>query len=107
MDILVAISRKRRFPVLRRFLLLSLLAVALVGFVKGQGISQKIEIVKYPVPGSPDAAGEIKTEEQRKVLDDFYQSKILEKIDHAAVTNSASEQANLAADQCVWVSERL
>jgi hypothetical protein len=79
----------------------------LVGFVKGQGVIQKIEIVKYPVPGSPDAAGEIKTEEQRKVLEDFYQSKVLEKIDHAAVTNSASEQAGLAADQCVWVSERL
>jgi hypothetical protein len=40
--------------------------------------------------GSPDAAGEIRTDDQRKVLEDFYQSKVLEKLDHAAVTTSGS-----------------
>src|ERR1700722_5812644 len=92
---------------IRKILPLVLMAIACAGFLRGQGIAEKIEIVKYPVPGSPDAAGEIKTAEQRKVLDDFYQSKVLEGLDHAAVTNSGSAHASLVADQCVWVSERL
>jgi hypothetical protein len=93
---------------LRKILPLTLIAIAFAGgFLKGQGTSGKTEIVKYPVPGSPDAAAEIRTEEQRKVLDDFYQSKVLEKLDHAAVTNSSLEHNSLVADQIVWVSERL
>src|ERR1700676_4294512 len=92
---------------IRRILPLTLIAIAFAGFLKGQGTTEKIEIVKYPVPGSPDAAGEIKTEEQRKVLDDFYQSKVLEKLNDVALTNSDSGTDNLLADQVVWVSERL
>jgi hypothetical protein len=99
--------KEEELPMIRRVLPLALMAIACAGFVRGQGTTEKIEIVKYPVPGSPDAAGEIKTAEQRKVLDDFYQSKVLEELDHAAVTNSGSAHANLLADQVVWVSERL
>lgn len=94
----------------KRILLVTVIAVALggfAGFLMGQATTDKIEIVKYPVAGSPDAAGEIKTPEQRKVLDDFYQSKVLEKLDHAAVANSSPEHNSLVADQIVWVSERL
>ena len=54
----------------RRIVLLPLLAVALVGFVKGT-TEKKVEIVKYPLPGSEDTVGEVETKEARKVLDDF------------------------------------
>src|ERR1700687_1651057 len=80
--------QKRRVPVTRRIVLLPLLAVALVGFVKGT-TEKKVEIVKYPVPGSEDTVGEVETKEARNVLDDFYQSKVLEEQGQALERNDA------------------
>jgi hypothetical protein len=100
--------QRRSVSMARRLLLLPLLAVALVGVAKGQGTTEKkVEIVKYPVPGSEDAVAEVKTEEARRVLDDFYHSGALEDLHQAAVKNDPAANDRLIADQVVWVAERL
>ena len=91
----------------RRTLLLPLLAVVLVGLVEGQGgTEKKVEVVKYPVPGSEDATGEVESKEARKVLDDFYQSKVQEELHQAALTNDEDALDRIIADQQVTNDER-
>ena len=83
------------------------MTVALVGFAKGQGTTdKKVELVKYPVPGSEDAVGEVESEEARKVLDDFHQSKVEEQLHQAALANDADKFDHLLADQVAWTTER-
>ena len=90
----------------RRILLLSV-GVALVGSARTLDSAEKgVEIVKYPVPGSEDAVGEVDSEASRKVLDDFYKSHVLDDVHRAAVTNDAAVNDRLLADRIVWVSER-
>jgi Domain of unknown function (DUF4440) len=91
--------------VTRRIVLLPLLAVALVGFVKGT-TEKKVELVRYPLPGSEDTVGEVETKQARKVLDDFYQSKVLDEGIQIAMSNDAAARGRLIADQAVRVSER-
>jgi ketosteroid isomerase-like protein len=91
--------------VTRRIALLPLLAVALVGFVKGT-TEKKVEVVKYPIPGSEDTVGEVETKEARKVLDDFYRSKVTDEFAQAAKSNDAAAVVSLMPDQVVWVTER-
>jgi hypothetical protein len=72
----------------------------MAGFSERQGNTQnKVEIVKYPMPGSEDTVGEVRTKEDRKVLDDFYQSKVAEAYGHGA-------DDPLQAEQAVFVSVR-
>jgi len=86
--------------VTRRILLFALLTVVMVGFAKGQGTTQKkVEIVKYPMPGSEDTVGIVDSTESRKILDDFYQSKVAELYGHGA-------DDPLQAEQAIFVSER-
>jgi hypothetical protein len=92
--------------VTRRVLLLPLLAVALVGLVRGT-TEKKVEIVKYALPGSEDAIGEVETKEARKVLDDFYQSKVLSDQLQATINGDSSGRGRDVADQAVFVTERL
>lgn len=92
----------------RRMLLVPLMGVALsasVGILGGAG--KGVEIVKYPVPGSEDAVGEVDSEASRKVLDDFYKSHVLDDVHRSAVTNDSALTDSLLADHVVWVSERL
>jgi hypothetical protein len=89
------------------YLMFFALAIALVGSVKGQDSGQnKVEFIKYPVPGSEDATGEIQTPEDRELLNDFYQSRVQEQLHQAVMTNDAAKFAPLLADQMTWVSER-
>ena len=90
----------------KRILLLTAVSVAgFAGFLAGQVTTEKkMEIVKYPLPGSEDTVGEVKTQAQRKVLDDIVQSKVLET--QVAVRNDADARGRLMADQAVQVSER-
>ena len=92
----------------RRTLLVPLLAVALVGLATGQSATEKkVEIVKYPgIPSAEDAAGEVQSEAARKVLDDFYQSKILVEEHEAAVTNDPAIWDRVLADRLVDNNER-
>ena len=87
---------------------LLVLMIALLWSVMAAGVVEKgVEIVKYPVPGSEDAAGEVDSEASRKVLEDFYHSHVLDDVHKAAVTNDAAINDRLLADRVVWVSERL
>src|SRR5579862_9000991 len=84
----------------RQILLIALSTVIMVGFVRGQGTTQKkVEIVKYPMPGSEDTVGIVDSIESRRVLDDFYQSKVAEHYGHGA-------DGPVQAEQAVFVSER-
>jgi hypothetical protein len=77
------------------------------GFLAGQATTEKkIEIVKYPLPGSEDTVGEAETKEARKVLDDFYQSNVLQLSAQASPSNDASARGRLMADHFIQVSER-
>jgi hypothetical protein len=91
-----------------RILLLTAMVLAgFVGFLTGQVSSQrKLEIVKYPLPGSEDTVGEVQTKEARKVLDDFYQSKVLQMSAEASPINDVAARGRLMADDFVQVSER-
>lgn len=92
---------------MRGIVLPLLLAVAGVGLAKGPvSAGKKVEIVKYPVPGSPDAVGLVRTEDERRVLDDFYKSAVLAKEDQAATTNDADIFASLMDDRIVNNDER-
>ena len=91
----------------RRIVLVPLLAVALAGSANGQGNTQKkAELVKYPVPGWDGAVGEVKSEHDRKVLDDFYQCKVEDDLHQAALANDAAKFDRLLADQVAWTTER-
>lgn len=90
------------------FLLLPFLVVAVVGTVKGQSATQKkVTLIKYPVPSAKDAVGEVQTEEARKVLDDFYQSKALFDEYQAATTNDPNIWIRLTAERFVDNDERV
>jgi len=88
----------------RRFLLLPLLTVALAGFVKGQGATHtKV----YPIPTEADGAvAEYEIPEQLKVLDDFISSGFLVKYDKALKENDREAFDRMIADQALYVDER-
>ena len=92
----------------KRIPLLMAIAVAgFAGFVMGQVTTEKkAEIVKYPLPGSEDTVGEVETKEARKVLDDFYQSKVLQMSAEASPSNDVAARGRLMADRFIQVSER-
>lgn len=91
----------------RILLLMAIAFVGLVGFLAGQVTTdKKLEIVKYPLPGSEDTVGEVQTQEARKVLDDFYQSKVLQMGAEASPINDVSKRGPLMADHFIQVSER-
>jgi hypothetical protein len=92
----------------KRILLLIAIAVAgFAGFLTGQVTTEKkVEIVKYPLPGSEDTVGEVETKEARKVLDDFYQSKVLQMGAEASPSNDVAARGRLMADHFIQVSER-
>lgn len=88
-------------------LLMAIAFVGFVGFLAGQVTTEKnLEIVKYPLPGSEDTVGEVETKEARKVLDDFYQSKVLQMGAEASPINDVSKRGPLMADHFIQVSER-
>lgn len=92
----------------KRILLATAMVLAgFVGFLAGQVNSErKPEIVKYPLPGSEDTVGEVETQQARKVLDDFYQSKVLQMGAEASPINDVTARGRLMADHFVQVSER-
>jgi hypothetical protein len=65
-----------------------------------------VEIVKYPLSGSEDAVGEVESKEVRKVLDDFYQSNVLQMSAEASPNNDVAARDRLMADHFIQVSER-
>lgn len=93
---------------MRRILIGALLVIltwpCLAGAQSSNGT--KAETLKYPVPGSEDAVGNAETEQERKLLDDFYQSKVLEKLHQAILANDSAKFGNLLADQVTWTTER-
>jgi hypothetical protein len=89
---------------IRRLLLLSLLTLVVVCFASGQ---RTIQTKHYRLAGAVNGVvGEYETKEQLSVLDDFDQSKFLEKFDSALLTNDRAALSQLIADRVVWVSER-
>jgi hypothetical protein len=81
--------------------------VGFAGFLMGQATTEgKVEVVKYPLPGSEDTVGEVKTAEQRKVLDDIVQSKVLEMEAQGGESNNIPTVRGFMADQAVKVTER-
>jgi hypothetical protein len=92
----------------KRILLLLVIALTgFAGFLAGQATTEKkIEIVKYPLPGSEDTVGEAETKETRKVLDDFYQSNVLQLSAQASPSNDTAARGRLMADHFIQVSER-
>ena len=92
----------------KRILVLTAVAVAgFVGFLAGQVVTEKkVEIVKYPLAGSEDTVGEVGSKEARKVLDEFYQSKVLQMDAEAAPKNDVAARDRLMADQSIRISER-
>ena len=91
----------------RLIVLLPLLAIPLVGFVGGAIENEKkVEVVKYPIPGSEDTVGEVETQEEREVLDDFYQSKVLDARAQAGRGNEVAAFGRSMADQAVRLSVR-
>jgi hypothetical protein len=93
---------------MRKSLLLIAIAFAgFAGFLMGQVATEsKLEIVKYPLPGSEDTVGEVETQQARKVLDDFYQSKVLQMGAQASPSNDVAARGRLMADHFIQVSER-
>ena len=92
----------------KRVLVLTAIAfAAFAGFLMGQVTTEKkMEIVKYPIPGSDDTVGEVGSSGERKVLDDFYQSKVLQMGAVASPKNDVAAKDRLMADHFVQVSER-
>jgi uncharacterized protein DUF4440 len=92
----------------RRISLFTVIALAAcAGFLMGQvSTEKKMEIVKYPLPGSDDTIGEVETQQARKTLDDFYQSKVLQMSAEASPINDVAARGRLMADHFVQVSER-
>jgi len=92
----------------KRVLLLTAIALTgFAGFLAGQVTTEKkLEIVKYPLPGSEDTVGEVETKQARKVLDDFYQSNVLQMSAQASPSNDVAARGRLMADHFIQVSER-
>ena len=91
----------------RILLLIAIAFVGFAGFLTGQITTEKkVEIVKYPLPGSEDTVGEVETQQARKVLDDFYQSKVLQMSAEASPINDVAARGRLMADHFISVSER-
>ena len=92
----------------RRILLLTVIALAgFAGFLMGQVTTEKkLEVVKYSLPGSEDTVGEVESKEARKVLDDFYQSNVLQMSAQASPNNDVAARGRLMADHFIQVSER-
>jgi hypothetical protein len=68
---------------------------------------RKVEVKHYAIAGAPDGAvGEYQTPQQLKVLDDFDQSRFLERFDHALLTNDRAALDDMISDRVIWVSER-
>lgn len=99
---------------MKRILLVVAIALTgFVGFVAGQASAtrtgtsdRKLEIVKYPLPGSEDTVGEADTPAARKVLDDFYESRVLQMSADASPINDVAARGRLMADHFIEVSER-
>ena len=99
---------------MKRILMAAAIALAgFGGFVAGQvsatrtGTSErKVEIVKYPIPGSEDTVGEVESPQARKVLDDFYRSKVLQMSADASPINDVAARGRLMAGHFIQVSER-
>jgi len=90
----------------RRFLLLSLMMLVCACLVRGQDTREK-KILRYPDPSSAeDAIAEVQTAQAREVLDDFAQSKVLERFHQALLNNDKQVLDSMIADQVVWVAER-
>jgi hypothetical protein len=92
----------------KRILVLTAIALAcFVGFLAGQVTTEKkMEIVKYPLPGSEDTVGEVESKETRKVLDDIVQSKVLERDTQAGASNDVAARGRFLAGHFIEVSER-
>lgn len=91
----------------RLIVLPPLLAIALVGFVgRGTENDRDVKVIKYPIPGSEDTVGEVETQEERKVLDDFYRSKVLDERAQAGRGNDVAAFGRSMADQAVRLSVR-
>jgi ketosteroid isomerase-like protein len=88
----------------RRFYVLSLFVLLLAVFAQAQ---ETTHTKVYAIAGAPaGAVGEYETPDQLKVLDEFIQSKYLEKYDQALLTNDKAALDSMIADHAVWVSER-
>jgi hypothetical protein len=91
---------------LRRLSLLLPVALTFSGFVNGQTPSEQ-KILRYPDPSSAeDAIAEVRTPQAKALLDDFAQSKVLEKFHHALLENDKDTLDAMISDQVVWVAER-
>ena len=88
----------------RRVYVCLLVGVLWAGIARAQETTQtKV----YAIAGAPDGAvGEYESPDQLKVLDEFIQSKYLEKYDQALLTNDKAALDSMIADHAVWVSER-
>ena len=90
-----------------RLALVPLLAIVFAGLAEGQSWTEKkAEIVKYPLPGAEDAVGVVESPEARKVLDDFYKSKVEIEQYNAVMSHDADAYGRLMADQQVEQDER-
>jgi hypothetical protein len=88
----------------RRFYVLSLYIFLLAGLAQAQDTTHT---KTYSIAGAPEGAlGEYETPDQLRVLDEFIQSKYLEKYDQALLTNDKVALDSMIADHAVWVSER-
>jgi Domain of unknown function (DUF4440) len=88
----------------RQILLFSLLLLA--SAVQGESQNQ-VHTKRYQIAGAiQGATGEYETPAQLQLLDDFDQSKFLDKYDHALLTNDRAALNDMIADRVVWVSER-
>lgn len=91
---------------IRRIFFAFLLMVTFVALAESQGASQK-KILHYPMPGSTeDAVAEVASRQEQDVLDDFAQSKVLDRFHQALLTNDKEALDGMIADQVVWVAER-
>ena len=90
----------------RHFLALPLMTLACISLVQSQTTSEK-KIVRYPDPSSAeDAIAEVQSAQEREILDDFAQSKVLERFHQALLNNDKEVLDAMIADQVVWVAER-
>jgi hypothetical protein len=100
------ILTERGEVMLRRFLVLPVLALVWIGFAGAQTSAEQ-NVVRYPDPSSADdAIAEIKSPQAKEVLDDFAKSKVLERFHHALLDNNKETLDAMIADQVVWVAER-
>jgi ketosteroid isomerase-like protein len=88
------------------FLLVPMLTLGCLLSIHGQTTGEK-KVVRYAVPGAAEEAiAEVQSKQAQEVLDDFAQSKVLEKFHQALLTNDKDALDAMIADQVVWVAER-